>query len=97
FVSLKPGMSTLLDFDRDYNDDVEITYLRQIKQNATLKFASLNQSDIDIINPSPDYDNNNIENKKPNLTVGLLIIVGILIIGLVIFFVFAKMKKKNHS
>lgn len=99
FLSLKPGMFVYLDFDRDLNDDMQIKYLRQIKNNATLQFVILNQSDINIINPEYDFYENpdtnsedNTNSNNPNLKVGLSISLGIIILGLLLLFVIKKRK-----
>ncbi len=98
FLSLKPGMYTYIDFDRDLIDDMQIKYLRQIKNNATLQFVALNKSDIDIIHKSFfEFEENPNENgldSKSNKVIGLSITTIIVLIGLVLLFFFMNKKKK---
>jgi hypothetical protein len=103
FVTLKPGIKLSLDFDRDRTPDIDIKYLRQIFGKATLQVETLNLSDAEIIHNDKITNNNetNESNNKPtektnsNTAIGISIIIGIIIVGMLIYWVFTK--KKNPA
>jgi hypothetical protein len=103
FVTLKPGIKLSLDFDRDKISDVEIRYLRQMFGKATIQIVPLNLSDANIMHEDK-ITNNNLTGssdkpigKNSNTVIGISIIVGIIIIGMLIYWLLTKKKVSTKN
>jgi hypothetical protein len=108
FVTLKTGIKVGLDLDRDNIQDVDIRYLRQIFGKATIQIVPLNLSDANIIHNQVIDNNQNInetnisingpiEQQKSNAAIGVSIIIGIIIIGVLIYWLVTRKKSTDKT
>ena len=108
FVTLKSGIRASIDFDRDNKPDVNVRYIRQIHGKATIQIEPLNLSDANIIhnqiidnNQNSNETNNSIngpiEQPKSNTAIGISIIIGIIIIGILIYWLVTKKKSNDNN
>ncbi|MBI2670937.1 hypothetical protein HYX18_03100 [Candidatus Woesearchaeota archaeon] len=98
YISLKPGMRSYIDFDRDYIDDFEVKYLRQTKNNATFMFKALNITDMDIVHEDlSDFQKDKVSGSATksvsNTKTGLAILLGIIVSGLLLFSLITNKKR----
>ena len=93
-ITLKMDESKNIDINEDGIDDFSVTYKGYIMGNAQVEFKSLEGAKIVAEEESPTTTIPTTVTPEPTIGIGIWIILGVVAVGLVVYFVLVKRKKK---